>query len=107
MATIKGVWVWDNNLYNMASFDSDKTYSANFTSNGVEYSSMRAVGYEDMMREVTRLYYDNTVVYEAGWTDSAYQTIDFGETDQTIDDELFAWLSNYATQQPEQSGGVL
>lgn len=84
-------WVINENVSQALSF-----VSIDFTSNNVNYSSLRSMkgtrygGYA--------LTYDATVVYAAnmGWTDQAYRTVTF-ETAPTGD--LLAWLEANAVKQ--------
>lgn len=43
-----------------------------------------------------------TTVYDSdGWANTYYKTVDFGETEQTVDDVFFSWLDENIVKEPE------
>ena len=103
MATVKGVWVFsDNNLvdgsqgiFGYTTFEQ----SVNFASNGQTFSMMKADG--------SNIYYGSLLVYELEmvcWNtvDRAYQTVDFGSSEQTVSDDFRTFLTTFATQQASE-----
>ena len=98
MAAIKGVWTFKDTidvsvggvLVAGEPFDG-------FVSNGTKYVMI-------MTEPPTTLYYydesfDCIKVYSTddGWVDEDYRTIDFGDTDITIHDDIYAWITANAT----------
>lgn len=76
-----------------------------FTSNDISYSSYRAEGQDS--DHSTKLYYDNTIVFEwefwnGGWSrtwKTAYMTVDFGETPQSVSQEFYDYFTKYMRKQ--------
>ena len=105
MATVKGVWVWNESL-NMPS--DDTTYEVVFTCNALSWE----VGKIYFMMDLVS-YGENTVgageratVYSNNsWADEAYRTIDFGSTAQTVSDDFYTYLTANATQQAASDPG--
>ena len=116
MATIKGVWVFNNAIKTaITGLDQDAVLDVLFTSNGTKFSSMcyLTANTEDD-NTVCFIYYngvdsaDNVTAVEgfigniSTWTDDAYKTVDFGTTAQTVPDTFLAWMQENATQQASE-----
>ena len=113
MATVKGIWVFNKIPY----YSSALTVSVSFTSNGENFSAIQTIEGDDsgngtVLRDfaswVKYTYADDgiqTVAYNGSsshqtWTNDSYRIIDFGETEQTVDDAFLTWLSDNAVQTP-------
>ena len=109
MATVKGIWTF-NDVLTEASFSEEVNFSADGVSYSIIHIDSGAVapfltlnyGYYD---DEDKSYhydvyafeeYDDTV--QIGWNNEAYKTIDFGETEQTVSAEFYAWLVENAVQ---------
>ena len=76
-----------------------------FISNNISYSSYRAEGQDS--DHSTKLYYDNTIVFKwefwnGGWSrtwKTAYMTVDFGETSQSVSQEFYDYFIKYMRKQ--------
>lgn len=101
METISGVWVFNDTL----SFTSGIKQSVRFTTNNEQgdainvYSSSIEYNLPDAGK------YNMTVYGRGNWANTAYKTIDFGTTEQTVTDSFYTWLTSNAVQQGEDSGG--
>lgn len=88
MATLKGVWVF--NELTLETHEGFVDVSINFTSNGLSFIGMQSFAYP-----IEYLQSDGSPVYALKawyWTDEAYRTVDFGETEQPVDDAFYAWF---------------
>lgn len=100
MATLKGIWVFNDEPF----LSSSSTYfDVNFTSNNSSYNQ---IGFDEDSASygVISLYYNSQEAYTYGsymngWINEAYKTVDFGTTEQTVDDTFYTWLTANATQQ--------
>ena len=114
MATVSGVWVWNS----YPSFGNPSSSSGwhveqnvNFTCNGSNFSEMTFYGESLMGARNINIKYDESAVYNyaedrtgemsGGWTNETYRTVDFGSTPQTVSDDFFEYLENYATPPAE------
>lgn len=101
MATVSGVWVFNDTL----SFTSGIKQSVRFTTNNEQgdainvYSSSIEYNLPDAGK------YNMTVYGRGNWANTAYKTIDFGTTEQTVTDSFYTWLTSNAVQQGEDSEG--
>ena len=115
MATIKGVWVFNNAIKDkITGLDQDAVLDVLFTSNGTQFSSMCYLVefFGDM--EFCYIYYngvdsaDNATAVQGtigditDWINEAYKTVDFGTTEQTVPDTFLAWMQENATQQASE-----
>ena len=112
MATIKGKWKWVGTV--LSSLGNERwNCSINFNSNGIAFSSLIIEVYA--IPTYVEISYDHQVVqmcymedyldangdgdYEVGATlDEKYRIMDFGEIEQEIDDELYAFIVANATE---------
>ena len=97
MATVSGVWVW-NDTVDESTITGD---SVDFSSNSENFSYLGTATDPGMGFHIV---YDNMVVYSEArkWTVAEnYKTIDFGSTPQTVADVVYAYLATNATQQAE------
>ena len=132
MATVKGVWVWNdvfdsefgNSNTNINTANNARYYTVNFLSNGVEYTSIGFVytwfdqdDDDNDDGKLGRIYYRNAsttisvcsvwVGDNASWPSSntfdqaGYKTIDFGPTEQTVDDDFYTYLSANAVPETD------
>lgn len=100
MATIKGKWVWNSDGLPAAKITSNITASVNFTSNNEVFTSLQ-------FKTGTKgnIFYGSTTAftYDGGGTyvlqNVAYKTVDFGETEQTVDDTWYAIFTANAAPQ--------
>lgn len=114
MATVSGVWVWNS----YPSFGNPSSSSGwhvaqnvNFTCNGSNFSEMTFYGESLIGARNINIKYDESTVYNryedrtgemtGGWTNEVYRTVDFGSTPQTVSDDFFEYLENYATPPAE------
>ena len=88
--TIKGVFKIDSNPYIIdVRFD----VPLNFSSNNTNFTAISA----DSTRGTTlKLMYGSTTVYNGTWTDTAYQTVNFGDVEQSFDS--ISWFYDYFRQ---------
>lgn len=94
MITIKGVWVF--NEQPDWSYTPTEIY-VSFTSNGSAYIGMTCnTNPVDYM-----IAGGSTVSANTGdrWVDDAYRTVDFGETEQEVPDDFYAWFTANAVYQ--------
>ena len=89
-STIKGVFKIDSNPYIIdVRFDEP----LNFSSNNTNFTAISA----DSTRGTTlKLMYGSTTVYNGTWTDTAYQTVNFGDVEQSFDP--ISWFYDYFRQ---------
>ena len=89
-STIKGVFKIDSNPYIIdVRFD----VPLNFSSNNTNFTAISA----DSTRGTTlKLMYGSTTVYNGTWTDTAYQTVNFGDVEQSFDS--ISWFYDYFRQ---------
>lgn len=106
MATVKGIWVFKEVIslppmsappltegqvkvfqnVNFTSYDTEYTYIGVGTTNGTSWQLLT---------------YDHNMAYMAGWdTTAVSRIIDFGETEQTVNDAFLTWLEDNAVQTP-------
>ena len=98
MVTIKGVWVFNDTLAVSEAIEQNIT----FQSNGDSFNT-----FEIVTARGGRVFYNNITAYDngaGGWVvdDIAYQTVDFGTTEQTVSDTFYTWLTANATQQADE-----
>lgn len=94
MATVSGVWVW-NDTVDESTITGD---SVDFSSNSEDYNSIQTATDPGMGFHI--LYDNNTVYIESvKWLNENYKTIDFGSTPQTVADVVYAYLAANAVQQ--------
>lgn len=109
MALVKGKWTFkdvltDADIYQDVNFSTDgKNWDGGNSWNGIAIGNTGAAPfrvvafwwfYEEYSTEqaVYNLEeYDDGII-QIGWEDEAYKTVDFGETEQTVDDAFYAWL---------------
>lgn len=113
MAKVKGIWVF-NQIFADGEFDLPIT-GVYFTSYGMEFEGIHpsgglssSGGYKSVMYYKRKGAVAWDVIaqssyhgYATGWQNDALRTIDFGETEQTVPDDFYAWFTINATQQEE------
>ena len=113
MAKVKGIWVF-NQIFADGEFDLPIT-GVYFTSYGMEFEGIHpsgglssSGGYKSVMYYKRKGAVAWDVIaqssyhgYATGWQNDALRTIDFGETEQTVPDDFYAWFVVNATQQEE------
>ena len=74
--------------------ETDSYVEVNFTSNGTSYVKFK---YAD---EISYYKADGTSdpVFFRAWSDSAYATVDFGSTEQTVTERFYNWFTSNASQ---------
>lgn len=105
MPNIKGTWQWDDNPQVNVPATIDQ--NVNFTSNGENFERIEIRGF-------IRYYYAGEhdpeyidVTATGTWTKSDYKYIDFGTTDQTVDDDFYSFIEeNAAPYMSVQIGAV-
>lgn len=101
MATIKGKWLF-NEVLNPPeeSFFAGQGDVTFFVSNGTEYTCI--YGYPEPNNYLIVYGHGADFPYgsngEHAWQNEAYRTIDFGETEQAVDDTFYEWLTANATK---------
>jgi hypothetical protein len=117
MKTVKGIWTFKDVLTNNLPALNYGTEKVNFKSNGENFEEIGNYGgaaapvkalsygrYDNGDLLVSPVYFfeeDASYGIEAGWDVGnvdieAYKTIDFGETEQPVTDEFYAWLTRNA-----------
>lgn len=99
---LAGTWVFTSELGTVGTYDEivGSVTNVNFTSNGVNYTSIKTTNYSN-------LYYGNTLVFEndgmpsASWVNNSYKTITITSNlaEVTNGAALLAWLKANATKQ--------
>jgi hypothetical protein len=104
MATIKGIWVFNDYL----TWEDFGSHNVNFTSNSKTFTSISCGTDPDYMDSAALAYandgetvYVYNFEYTNEWSNEAYKTVDFGSTEQTVDDTFYTWLTANATQQSQ------
>jgi len=95
--TVSGVWVFKETLEHPGT----QTVPVSFTSNGQDFKSIAFSGdygllvqYIDLRDLIAPVELE---VYDEGWTNEAYRTVDFGSTEQEVSDEFYTWLTSNAS----------
>lgn len=113
MAKIKGKWRWNDDVDTLPDSIYDLTADVHFSSNGEEFSQLKVEKYAIPLH--VEIYYDSIIVQrcwlddpydENGdedfevdeFLDEKYRVMDFGETEQEISDELYAFILANATE---------
>ena len=99
MATVKGVWVWNDTVDESTIIG----WSVDFSSNSENFSYLGTATDPGMGFHIV---YDNMTVYSEArkWTVAEnYKIINFGSTPQTIGDNFYAYLTANATPQSSPS----
>lgn len=99
MATIQGTYKFSSGTHPLLK----GTFNVNFTSNGKNFTYIKMESYA--------VYYNTTEVSSWGGADtfqlsSAYRTLKFGATPQTVSDDFYNWISQNATYTPPVSYGI-
>ncbi len=117
MATVKGVWVF-NETISLTSGITSAGQTVNFTTAGYSCTKMyKGSDFDSGDAELCYTGIPNSfdLAYHSvgghdgdqGWQDEAYKTVDFGTTEQTVDDTFYTWLTANATHQAtEETNGV-
>ena len=94
--TISGKWKFNSDWEIKDSYEQ----TVNFTSNSQSFKSMH-VNFMGMHEE-SQLFYDQTVAYGVNyggtWTNTAYQTVDFGTATQTVGKRFYNWFTANAVE---------
>lgn len=103
LVPISGTWVFNNPLSESATKGRTITGNVEFVSNNVAYTSM-TINYSSSMGEngydISDMSYDTTKVNNVGaWTDQAYRTITFTDT-QMVPKDFYQWFTTNAKQLP-------
>ena len=97
-----GTYVANNNFNSLADAVRYEGQPLNFSSNGVNYSSIGGRGNADFWYDNTMVYYqtsDDGDTFYWKWTNTAYKTITL-ETDQTVSAEFGEWFNSNFTVAP-------
>lgn len=99
MATIQGTYKFKNTIQRLVG-----KFNVNFTSNGRNFTYINIKSSE--------VYYDTIKVSSWDGSDtfqlnSAYRTLNFGATTQTVSDDFYNWISENATYTPPVVYGIL
>ena len=102
MANLKGIWVLNEN----PAWEDFGSHNVNFTSNSKTFTSISYGANPDAMDGAALVYANDSETvyaydfeYTIAWSNEAYKTVDFGTTEQTVDDTFYTWLTANATQQ--------
>lgn len=105
MATIKGIWVFNENPDIPFNYWEEQV---SFRSGGNQYTSMASIYAGDDFSDQYYLTYGTTRVYGTGqktspdgWLSTIYQSVEFDEG-QTVSESFLSWLKANATQQQEE-----
>lgn len=95
MATVKGIWVFNETLTTAPSY-----FVYPFVSNGLSCTAMGEAASDGY----SVLYYHGPDVFAyyfktSTWANDAYRTVDFGEDEQTVSDAFYTWLTSNAVSQ--------
>ena len=113
MAKIKGKWRWNDDVDTLPDSIYDLTADVHFSSNGEEFSQLKVEKYAIPLHVV--IYYDSIMVQRCLMNDpydensdgdfeideflnETYRIMDFGETEQEISEELYAFIDANATE---------
>lgn len=121
MATVKGVWVWnDTVIFNYFTHTGEIVENLKFTSGDLNYDGLVVVDYYgavSSMMELTYILLNSPFIYFAGNPatisgglviadiDQNYKIWDFGETEQEVSDSFYAGLTANAVQQVASDPG--
>lgn len=104
MATIKGKWIFNENITYPStptpSYDEQKYefQNVNFTSNGNSYDSIN-ISTSNGSRWNMLYYGGYDLVEMGGWIyGEEFRTVDFGNIDQTVSDTFYSWFTSNTTQ---------
>lgn len=94
MATIKGVWIFNDDP--IEGYSNVVHQTINFISNGNTYTSLEFTYDNEGIHQIE---YGATVIYHGygGFTNDDYKTVDFGTTEQTVSDEFLTCMQANAT----------
>lgn len=110
MKTVKGIWTFKDVLTYPSNYFQERV---KFSSGGTNYTQIYPIVHSDIeiRRSLCYAYYADEVLEEGlieewpyvfdgtdvvGWQGEVYKTIDFGETEQTVSDVFYAWLTRNA-----------
>ena len=113
MATIKGMWRWNNGVGSLSDPYHVLQSDVNFSSNGEIFSKLKVERYA--IPTHVEIYYDSVIAQDCLMNDpydenndgdydideilnETYRIMDFGEDEQWIDDELYAFILANATE---------
>lgn len=102
MATVKGVWVLNDTLSFPAATIKQDVYFTTDPNSGAAYSDWTRIRVYTTSLDYERYLGGGgtaQTIYRKGTWQYAAQTVDFGETDQTVSDTFYEWLNANATQQ--------
>lgn len=95
MAKVSGIW----NFYDIISaFPTTSSYNVNFYSNDTQYIGIRKSGgvlYYIASGNVWNAIYDYN---DNKWHKAAYKTIDFGDTEQDVNNVFYSWIFSNTTK---------
>lgn len=109
MATIKGIWVFNDTIDLSTCPYHASAVQVNFETAGTTFERMYQ-GSDYDSGDPTLVYGDRTTcAYHStgghdsngvqGWVNEGYKTVNFGSIEQEVSDELYTWLAANATQQ--------
>lgn len=110
MATVSGVWKWNDQIGNFAPSGTAQEVYVNFSCEG--YSPFTNIYFENEPADgfILMDYYreggSGLSAYNGitnTWDNEAAKTIDFGETEQTVSETFYTFLTSNATQQAAPS----
>ena len=102
MATVKGVWVFNETITKIP-VSENVNFSVTFSDGHIiNYDRMfisgNDLGYKQAGQSaVTCAYYHS--ISPNRWTNEIWRTVDFGTTEQTVTDAFYTWLTTNAVQQ--------
>lgn len=110
MATVSGVWKWNNQIGNFAPSGTAQEVYVNFSCEG--YSPFTHIYFENKPADgfILMGYYREEgagfSTYDGitnTWLNESVKTIDFGSTEQTVSETFYTFLTSNATQQASPS----
>ena len=100
--TVSGVWVFYDDVYLDWGGVQEREATVNFTSNGTNFTKMKAKMHD-------ALYYEDSLIFNPAkdvWTNNAYKTVDFGSTPQEVSQDFYEWFRSNAIKQEEPTGNA-
>lgn len=95
MATIKGVWKFNESVSITKDISQTVNFSVGYESYTSNQTSISVI--TSNLRIMIIPAYNNVYFVDSGWSDSRYRIFDFGETEQEVSDEFATWLTENAS----------
>ena len=110
MATVKGVWVFNDTVdIDSMPFSTHVNFNSYASNEYGEFTTLYGFSCISTRHTVNYLFdldgglYQTTVYEETtGWNDVRSKVVDFGSTEQEVSDEFYAWFTANATRQADE-----